>query len=217
MQFIDLCILLGCDYCDSIRGIGPKKAIDYIRKYGTIEQVLANLDKTKYPVPEDWNFQGARELFKNPEVKDPSTIEVRRGICAWACGRVPGGRIQGGASQASASRASASRAALTVPLSASRCAALGAQLKWEAPDEEGLVEFMVKDKGFRYGVRQGDPRSEPFLAPSDDDVCRTALRVCTARTASARRPRSSKRAAARPRRAVWIPSSRSPRARLSRR
>jgi flap endonuclease-1 len=24
-QFVDLCILLGCDYCDSIRGIGPKK------------------------------------------------------------------------------------------------------------------------------------------------------------------------------------------------
>jgi len=24
-QFIDLCILLGCDYCDKIRGIGPKK------------------------------------------------------------------------------------------------------------------------------------------------------------------------------------------------
>ena len=25
-QFVDLCILLGCDYCDNIRGIGPKTA-----------------------------------------------------------------------------------------------------------------------------------------------------------------------------------------------
>lgn len=25
-QFVDLCILLGCDYCDTIRGIGPKTA-----------------------------------------------------------------------------------------------------------------------------------------------------------------------------------------------
>jgi flap endonuclease-1 len=25
-QFVDLCILCGCDYCDSVRGIGPKKA-----------------------------------------------------------------------------------------------------------------------------------------------------------------------------------------------
>ena len=26
-QFVDLCILLGCDYCDTIRGIGPKTAL----------------------------------------------------------------------------------------------------------------------------------------------------------------------------------------------
>lgn len=25
-QFVDLCILLGCDYCDNIKGIGPKTA-----------------------------------------------------------------------------------------------------------------------------------------------------------------------------------------------
>ena len=76
-QFIDLCILLGCDYCDSIRGIGPKKAVEFIKKYGNIEKVLESLDKTKYPIPDDWNYQGARELFKNPEVKDPAEVEVR--------------------------------------------------------------------------------------------------------------------------------------------
>ncbi|RXN22089.1 flap endonuclease 1 [Labeo rohita] len=30
-QFIDLCILLGCDYCGTIKGIGPKRAIDLIK------------------------------------------------------------------------------------------------------------------------------------------------------------------------------------------
>ena len=30
-QFVDLCILLGCDYVDKIRGIGPKKAIELVR------------------------------------------------------------------------------------------------------------------------------------------------------------------------------------------
>jgi len=29
------------------------------------------------------------------------------------------------------------------------------QLKWEAPDEEALVEFMVKEKGFRCGRAHG--------------------------------------------------------------
>lgn len=44
-QFIDLCILLGCDYCETIRGIGPKKAFELIKTYGDIESVLENIDQ----------------------------------------------------------------------------------------------------------------------------------------------------------------------------
>ncbi|CAN4110847.1 unnamed protein product [Withania somnifera] len=69
-QFIDLCILCGCDYCDSIRDI----------KY---------LD--------DWPYKEARRLFKEPlVVTDDEQTE----------------------------------------------------LKWVAPDEEGLVNFLVKENGF---------------------------------------------------------------------
>ncbi len=32
-QFIDLCILCGCDYTDKIKGIGPKTALELILKY----------------------------------------------------------------------------------------------------------------------------------------------------------------------------------------
>lgn len=32
-QFIDLCILLGCDYCDSIKGIGPMRAMQLIKEH----------------------------------------------------------------------------------------------------------------------------------------------------------------------------------------
>lgn len=46
LQFIDLCILLGCDYCESIKGIGPKKAIEMIKKHKSIEKVIENIDKT---------------------------------------------------------------------------------------------------------------------------------------------------------------------------
>ncbi|XP_031651168.1 flap endonuclease 1-like [Oncorhynchus kisutch] len=42
-QFIDLCVLLGCDYCGTIKGIGPKRAIDLI-KHGSIEEILENID-----------------------------------------------------------------------------------------------------------------------------------------------------------------------------
>ena len=39
-QFIDLCILMGCDYCPSIKGIGGKKGLELIRKFGSIEEIL---------------------------------------------------------------------------------------------------------------------------------------------------------------------------------
>ena len=59
-QFIDLCIMLGCDYCDSIRGIGPMKAVALIREHKNLETVIKNLDLKKYPLPENWPYQEAR-------------------------------------------------------------------------------------------------------------------------------------------------------------
>jgi flap endonuclease-1 len=75
-QFIDLCILLGCDYCDSIKGIGPKRAIELIKQHRNLETVLKNIDKKKYSVAEDWMYKEARQLFLEPEVTDPEKIEV---------------------------------------------------------------------------------------------------------------------------------------------
>lgn len=38
-QFIDLCIMCGCDYCPNIKGIGPVRALEYIRKHGSLKKV----------------------------------------------------------------------------------------------------------------------------------------------------------------------------------
>lgn len=73
---IDLCILLGCDYVPSIRGIGPKRAIELIRQYKNIEGVLEKIDSKKYGIPDNWEYDEARKLFKEPEVQDPVDIEV---------------------------------------------------------------------------------------------------------------------------------------------
>ncbi len=53
-EFVDLSILLGCDYCDSIKGIGPKTALKLIKQYSCIENILENIDRNKYTVPDDW-------------------------------------------------------------------------------------------------------------------------------------------------------------------
>ncbi len=66
-QFIDLCILLGCDYSSTIKGIGTKKAFSFIKKYKSIEGVISfiNESKTKrYKVPENFRYKEAREYFK---------------------------------------------------------------------------------------------------------------------------------------------------------
>ena len=39
-QFVDFCIMCGCDYTETIRGIGPKTALALIRKHKTIGGVL---------------------------------------------------------------------------------------------------------------------------------------------------------------------------------
>lgn len=98
-QFIDLCILLGCDYVDPIKGIGPKVALNLIREHKTLENVVEYIKKNdKFTIPEDWPYQDARLLFLEPDVRAADHEEC--------------------------------------------------DFKWDAPDVEGLVQFLVNEKGF---------------------------------------------------------------------
>ncbi|CAD26252.1 STRUCTURE-SPECIFIC ENDONUCLEASE OF THE XPG/RAD2 FAMILY [Encephalitozoon cuniculi GB-M1] len=59
-EFIDLCILLGCDYCSTLKGIGPKKALGLIKKHRSIGNILKNED---LEVPGDWRYSDAQKIF----------------------------------------------------------------------------------------------------------------------------------------------------------
>ena len=72
-EFIDLCILMGCDYCDSIKGIAGKKGLDLIKKYKTIENIIEHLP-SKETVPKDWQLDAVRKLFKEPLVTKSELI-----------------------------------------------------------------------------------------------------------------------------------------------
>ncbi|KAF8682628.1 hypothetical protein RHS04_02748 [Rhizoctonia solani] len=39
-QFTELCILLGCDYLEPIKGVGPKNAFKLMQEHGSLEEVL---------------------------------------------------------------------------------------------------------------------------------------------------------------------------------
>ncbi|VDK70360.1 unnamed protein product [Litomosoides sigmodontis] len=91
-QFVDLCILLGCDYVSTIRGIGPKKAFELIKKHECIENVLEAIDETKYPIPKNWQYKEARRLFLEPDIMGCENLELVwkepdvEGIVQFLCG-----------------------------------------------------------------------------------------------------------------------------------
>ena len=74
-QFIDLCILCGCDYCDSIKGIGPTTALKLVREHGSLEKVVSFLTSSdnKYVIPDNFPYKESKQFFLAPEVIDGNT------------------------------------------------------------------------------------------------------------------------------------------------
>ncbi|KAF8496518.1 PIN domain-like protein [Russula emetica] len=61
---IDFALLLGTDFAPRIRNIGPHRALQYIRKYGTIESLLAEEKQYVPRVPLQTYLQAIREARK---------------------------------------------------------------------------------------------------------------------------------------------------------
>lgn len=97
-MFIDFCILCGCDYTSTIRGVGPKKALQFLLESNDIESVVKALSGQKrFTIPDDFMYEQARKLFKQPDVTPSKDMEA---------------------------------------------------LKWSDPDRDGIIEYMVTEKGF---------------------------------------------------------------------
>lgn len=77
-QFIDLCILCGCDYTGNIKGLSTKGCYTQLEKLGSIENVVKDVERTiknnpegkkqKYTMPDEFDFKKARKLFSEPNV-----------------------------------------------------------------------------------------------------------------------------------------------------
>ena len=64
-QFIDFCILCGCDYSPTIKNIGPLTAFKLIKQFNCIENILEYINQySKYIVPDNFNYINSRNLFK---------------------------------------------------------------------------------------------------------------------------------------------------------
>ena len=74
--FVDFCILCGCDYCGTIKGVGPATAFKLLKTHGSIEKAIASLDEGKRPTEEEMPYEEARHIFANPEVVDAPNVTL---------------------------------------------------------------------------------------------------------------------------------------------
>jgi flap endonuclease-1 len=63
-EFIDMCILCGCDYCPTIPKVGPIRALKYIQKYKTIENLIESGEKIDISDEFKNKYVASRGLFK---------------------------------------------------------------------------------------------------------------------------------------------------------
>jgi len=83
-QLVDLAILVGTDFNPGIKGIGPKKALGLMKKYGAIEAMPAQIrDEVADAAP------AVRALYLDPDVTDEYRVEAGRcdaaGVVRFLC------------------------------------------------------------------------------------------------------------------------------------
>ncbi|MEM2933801.1 MAG: flap endonuclease-1 [Methanocellales archaeon] len=82
-QLIEIGILIGTDYNEGIKGIGPKKALKLIKKHGSIEGVFEELNQSIA------NWREIKEYLLHPQVTSdyeikfnpPNSREIKQFLC----------------------------------------------------------------------------------------------------------------------------------------
>jgi len=65
-QLVDVGILIGTDFNEGIKGIGPKKALELVKKHGSMTEIVKTELGGKFEV----NPMDVREIFLKPDVTD---------------------------------------------------------------------------------------------------------------------------------------------------
>ena len=86
-QLVDMAILMGTDFNEGIKGIGPKKSLKLIKKNGNIENVLSTMGADEAPTFQ--KIKQIRSLFLHPKITDdyelnwsyPDESAVKNQLC----------------------------------------------------------------------------------------------------------------------------------------
>ncbi|KAF4617315.1 hypothetical protein D9613_005801 [Agrocybe pediades] len=180
-QFIDLCILLGCDYLEPIKGVGPKSALKLIKEHGSLKAVVKHLreksESKKAAAAEESEAEEASEVeepaptsdVELPDVDDddddddaPKKKVAAKPKAAPTKGKGKSkGKGKGGMMMPDEWPWEDAKKIFEHPdvLPADQV-----ELEWANPDVDGLVQFLVTEKGFNEErVRKGADKLQKFL------------------------------------------------------
>ena len=81
-EFVDMCILCGCDYCPTIPKVGTVRSFNYIKNYKNIEKLIES--KKCNNIPEEFikKYNNSRKLFEVFKDKiDLENIPIHNSSC----------------------------------------------------------------------------------------------------------------------------------------
>jgi len=161
--------LLGCDYLEPIKGIGPKSAFKLIREHGSLGAIITHLREKE--AERDAAAKVAEESEEESDKNDEDKSDAE------------GSGGSGGSGDEEVEKKPKKKkskpkkkAGISIPedwpweeaqklfLNPDVTPADQVELNWEPPDVDGLVDFLVKDKGFNEDrVRKGAEKLAKFL------------------------------------------------------
>ncbi|KAF7316940.1 Flap endonuclease 1 [Mycena chlorophos] len=162
-QFIDLCILLGCDYLEPIKGVGPKSALKLIREHGGLKGVVKHLrgkaaEKAAAEPSED---EEEEEPAPTSDLEKPSDDEDDEPKPKPKPKKKGKGKGKGGMTIPEEWPWEEAKKLFEKP---DVTPADEVELEWNQPDLDGLLQFLVVEKGFNEDrVRKGVEKLTKFL------------------------------------------------------
>ncbi|WWC67731.1 flap endonuclease 1 [Kwoniella pini CBS 10737] len=173
-RFIELCILLGCDYLEPCKGIGPKTALKLLREHnglgGVVEFVRGKMAEkeqenqaiaSSQPVDDDSDREseeGGGGMMVNSEGEEMPVSSPVKKSPAKKKKKVTSSGMQ-------IPEHWPWEEAKKVFLAPDVVKGDDLELEWKAPDVDGLVDFLCRDKGFNEDrVRAGAAKLAKMLA-----------------------------------------------------
>ncbi|KAL7423360.1 Elongation of fatty acids protein 2 [Cryptotrichosporon argae] len=167
-QFIELCILLGCDYLEPVKGVGPKTALRLLREHGSLAAVV---DFIRGKMAEKAEENAAAIA----QAQDESEPESEEG--AFAAMNSDGDELVTSPKKKTPKKKKVTSSGMQIPehwpweeakklfITPDVVKGAGLELDWKAPDVDGLVDFLVREKGFNEDrVRSGAAKLSKMLA-----------------------------------------------------